>query len=179
LLHASQLLECLEEVLLGTDRPGSAREEAPVSPSEPAKLPEGLRILLVEDNVINQKVAEQVLNKRLKANVEIAGNGVEALEALRRDDFDVVLMDCQMPEMDGFEATGRIRKDLTGVRNPAIPIIAMTARAMQGDREECLQAGMNDYIAKPIHAEALMATLARTLSDSNASTRPSAVSAGD
>jgi CheY-like chemotaxis protein len=164
-VRQSQLLECVQEVLLGAARETGVESSASDGPAETVEVPEGLRILLVEDNVVNQKVAQQVLTKRLGAHVQLAGNGVEALAVLRRDDFDIVLMDCQMPEMDGFEATRRIREDTNGVRNPTVPIIAMTARAMQGDREECLMAGMDDYIAKPIHAEALLAVLGRNLAD--------------
>jgi len=119
------------------------------------------RILLVEDNLVNQKVAEGILS-RLGHLVEVVGNGQLALEALARSDYDAVLMDCQMPVMDGFTAT-RLLRTAGKVRNPAVPVIAMTAHAMQGDREECLAAGMDDYIAKPISEKAIRAVLARTL----------------
>ena len=119
------------------------------------------RILLVEDNQVNQKVAEGILS-RLGHLVEVVGNGEQALAALERSDYDVVLMDCQMPVMDGFTAT-RLLRTSNHVRNPAVPVIAMTAHAMQGDREECLAAGMDDYVAKPICEKLLRAALARTL----------------
>ncbi len=111
------------------------------------------RILLAEDNVINQKVAVHML-KRNGHKVSVANNGREALRALNKDRFDLILMDVQMPEMDGFEATASIRKKekKTGFH---IPVIAMTAHAMKGDRERCIEAGMDDYIAKPIKAKEL------------------------
>jgi len=110
---------------------------------------------------VNQKVAEGILS-RLGHLVEIVGNGQLALEALGRSNYDLVLMDCQMPVMDGFTATQRLRSSSTAI-NPAIPVIAMTAHAMQGDREQCLAAGMNDYIAKPISEKEVRAALARTM----------------
>jgi len=115
-----------------------------------------LRILLVEDVVVNQKVARQML-QRLGYRADVANNGQEALESLRRQSYQVVFMDVQMPEMDGLEATRRIRAAGALAYQPWI--IAMTAHAMQGDREQCLQAGMNDYISKPIRAEALVQAL--------------------
>ena len=132
--------------------------------SETAVVDEDLppqRILLVEDNLVNQKVAEGILS-RLGHLVEVVGNGQLALEALGRSNYDLVLMDCQMPVMDGFTATQRLRTSST-VINPAIPVIAMTAHAMQGDREQCLAAGMNDYIAKPISEKEIRAALARAM----------------
>jgi len=115
------------------------------------------RILLVEDNATNQVLALALLKKH-GFRADVAGNGREAIEALARADYDLVLMDCQMPEMDGFEATRRIRSTAP-VRNPRVPIIAMTANAMQGDRELCLATGMNDYIAKPIQSGQLAVVL--------------------
>jgi CheY-like chemotaxis protein/HPt (histidine-containing phosphotransfer) domain-containing protein len=115
-----------------------------------------LRILLAEDNVINQKLALRILNK-LGYRADIASNGAEALEALRRQSYDAILMDLQMPEMDGLEATRRIRDLYRG--SPSPRIIALTASAMQGDRERCLAAGMDDYIAKPIRVEELRRAL--------------------
>ena len=88
-------------------------------------------------------------------DADVAADGVEALEALARDEYDLVLMDCQMPRMDGYEATSRIRSRNSKVRDHDIPIIAMTANAMRGDREKCLKAGMNGYVSKPIAAERL------------------------
>ncbi|NES04097.1 MAG: PAS domain S-box protein [Okeania sp. SIO2F4] len=115
-----------------------------------------LRILVAEDVVVNQKVALLVL-ERLGYRADVANNGLEALEALRRQNYDIVFMDVQMPEMDGLEATRRICQIFPEAKRPWI--IAMTAHAMRGDREECLEAGMNDYISKPVRVEALIKAL--------------------
>ncbi len=116
-----------------------------------------LRILLAEDSLVNQKLAVGLLNKK-GHHVTVASNGREALAALERDKFDVILMDVQMPELDGLETTATIRK-LEADSGERIPIIAMTAHAMQGDRQRCLDAGMDDYIAKPIRSKVLYETL--------------------
>lgn len=160
-LRQSQLRECLSIVL--------GREEKP-----PASVASGLvtrhtvsetkkrqaQILLVEDNVTNQLVASKILQK-LGYRADIAANGREALAALHGTPYDLVLMDCQMPEMDGFEATRRIRESST--LNTKVPVIAMTAFAMKGDRERCLDAGMDDYLSKPVQVSELAAVLERWL----------------
>jgi CheY-like chemotaxis protein len=122
-----------------------------------------LRILLAEDNLVNQRLATRILQKR-GHEVVVAANGSEALAALERGVFDVVLMDVQMPELGGFEATAAIRKKeaLEGLHR-RIPIIAITAYAMSGDRERCLEAGMDHYIAKPIRAEELIDAVNRVI----------------
>ncbi len=119
-------------------------------------------ILVVEDNLVNQQVVMHIL-EGLGYRVDLAGNGLEALQALATTPFDLVLMDCQMPEMDGFEATRAIRDNSSKVLDHAIPIIALTAGAMQGDRDQVLAVGMDDYLTKPINYEALAQTLARWL----------------
>ncbi|NOZ08584.1 MAG: response regulator [FCB group bacterium] len=126
--------------------------------NETAKPSASIKILLAEDNLINQKVAVKILGN-MGFKTKIAENGVEAIRMLGNEEFDLVLMDVQMPELDGLSATRQIRSGTSTVLNPEIPIIAMTANAMKGDREKCLQAGMNDYIAKPIDPEKLKHTL--------------------
>jgi len=116
----------------------------------------GSKILLVEDNFINQQVAEEIL-KSAEVILEIASNGKDAIDAVRNNSFSAVLMDIQMPGMDGYETTKRIRESED---NP-LPIIAMTAHAMKGDREKCIEAGMNDYVTKPIDTVQLYITLAK------------------
>lgn len=117
-----------------------------------------LRILLAEDNVINQKVAIHLL-ERIGYRADVAANGIEVLDALKRSPYDVVLMDVQMPDMDGIEATRRIHQDYPEEKRPWI--IAMTANAMQGDRDKCLNAGMDDYVTKPIRRDRLVEALNR------------------
>jgi CheY-like chemotaxis protein len=120
-----------------------------------------LRILLAEDNHVNQKLASRILEKQGHV-VEVAPDGAKALEMLDKQNFDLVLMDAQMPVMDGFEATAAIRR-LEEHTRAHIPIIAMTAHAMVGDRQRCLQAGMDGYIAKPVHADDLFETIETVL----------------
>jgi len=122
-----------------------------------------LHILLAEDNAVNQRLAVRLLEKR-GHTVMAVGNGQEALDALLHQHFDLVLMDVQMPEMDGFEATAAIREheQYSGSR---MPIIAMTAHAMQGDRERCLAAGMDDYVVKPMKPADLYAAIERLWQD--------------
>jgi signal transduction histidine kinase/DNA-binding response OmpR family regulator len=142
-----------------------SQETADMTAPEPRTnaSPRRLRVLVAEDSVVNQTLAIRLLERR-GHTVEVASNGAQALAALDTQHFDVVLMDVQMPGMDGIEATASIRaqEQLTGGH---IPIIAMTAHVMQGDRERCLEAGMDDYVSKPIQAEALFATLERLLPD--------------
>jgi len=121
-----------------------------------------VRILLAEDNITNQQVALGIL-KKLGLRADAVADGSEAVRSLETIPYDLVLMDVQMPEMDGFEATRRIRDPGSAVLNHAVPIIAMTAHAMQGDRERCLDAGMDDYVTKPISHEALADALDRWL----------------
>ncbi|MBS1872476.1 MAG: response regulator [Acidobacteria bacterium] len=130
------------------------------SVSTPAELRSAVRILLVEDNPVNQEVATGVLSG-LGYKADIAENGVKALEALRGRDYDLVLMDCQMPEMDGYETCRRIRSAATPAHIRAIPVIAMTASARDGEYDRCLQAGMNDHVPKPIDPALLDYTIGR------------------
>ncbi|HEV8713850.1 MAG TPA: response regulator, partial [Candidatus Binatia bacterium] len=120
------------------------------------------RILLVEDNRVNQILARRLLEKQ-GCEIEIAGTGQEAVSAWERNSFDLIFMDCHMPDMDGYEATRRIRTFERERSLPPTRIVAMTANAMEGDREACLQAGMDDYLAKPVTPEALIEKLKRNL----------------
>jgi len=131
-----------------------------MAPVESAASPGAVRgdVLLAEDNLVNQRVAERLLQK-LGYRVVVVGNGEEAVAAASQATFDAILMDCQMPVMDGFEATSAIRAMETA--ETRVPIIAITAEALAGDRERCLRAGMDDYLSKPVRAEQLQATLAR------------------
>ncbi len=129
------------------------------------------RILLAEDNSINQRVALAML-ARLGHRADVVANGREVLVALARAPYDLVLMDCQMPEMDGYEAARAIRSAGPELFNPAVPIVALTANALIGDRERCLAAGMNDYLTKPIVARELAECLARQLASTSASAVP-------
>jgi signal transduction histidine kinase/CheY-like chemotaxis protein/HPt (histidine-containing phosphotransfer) domain-containing protein len=146
-----------------------ALDELTRVPSEPAPAPArdagprlacSMRILVAEDNLVNQRVTTHLLRK-LGAEVRCVGNGMEALRALRDEAYDLVLMDCQMPEMDGYEATRRIRAGVNGNLGSAIPIIALTAHALASDRDKCIAAGMNDYVSKPIDAARLHEALTR------------------
>jgi CheY-like chemotaxis protein len=147
---------------LSVSGPASAALGPPVGPV-PAQSPDRqliprLRILLAEDNPVNQRVARGILEKQ-GHRVTVVGNGFETLQALDQHSFDIVLMDVQMPEMDGLEAAAAIRRKEGGASR--MPLIAMTAHAMTGDRERCLAAGMDGYIAKPIHARELLDLLAQ------------------
>jgi len=119
-----------------------------------------LRVLLAEDNTVNQRVASRMLQK-LGCRVEVVANGLEAVEEIRHGPYDLILMDCQMPEMDGFAATETIRRDEGPDQH--VPIIAMTAGAMPGDRERCIAAGMDGYLPKPVTPDRLADTIARWL----------------
>jgi PAS domain S-box-containing protein len=152
-IKASQLFEALTGVLGRTAAQAAA---APVPAARKPELP-SLRILVAEDNAVNQKLTLLLLEK-MGYGADLASNGLEALDALRRDRYDVVLMDVEMPVMDGLEASRSIHLEWPERERPRI--IAMTANAMQGDRETCLAAGMDDYLSKPIHADQLAAALA-------------------
>ena len=121
-----------------------------------------MRILLAEDNITNQMVLRAILQK-LGLYSDAVANGAEAIKALETINYDLVLMDVQMPEMGGIEATSLIRRAQSKVKNHQVPVIALTARAMRGDREECLAAGMDDYIAKPVTPVALVRVLEKWL----------------
>ena len=163
-VHRDLLRRTLARVLALPVEEGPSVEEvppaeeaaAPASPTSPA-VTLSRRVLVVEDNPVNQLVARRFLEK-LGCSVDLAANGLEALDRLDQSAYDLVFMDCQMPELDGYETTGRIRRRPADTR---LPIVAMTAEAMVGDRERCLAAGMDDYITKPVNQERLRATLDR------------------
>jgi two-component system sensor histidine kinase/response regulator len=150
----SQLLDTLAVVM---GKPGAAAVEPPEQEPLPALFLEGVRILLVEDNPVNQQVVRKILEKAGCA-VDAAGDGQAALDALERAAYDLVVMDVQMPVMDGFEATAAIRSD---DRWKALPVVAMTAHALQGDRDRCLAAGMTDYIPKPVDTKQMFDVITR------------------
>jgi len=156
-LKPTQLFESLVRVVSGAARPAAKTPSGPakLDPKLAARLP--LRVLLCDDNAINQKVALRLL-QQMGYRPDVAGDGVEALAQLDRQSYDLIFMDVMMPEMDGLEATRQIRerqKDRAQFPNYKTPIIviAMTASAMQGDREKCIAAGMDDYLAKPVRPE--------------------------
>jgi signal transduction histidine kinase/CheY-like chemotaxis protein len=121
---------------------------------------DGLSVLVAEDNAVNQTIIQAML-KQLGHVVTLTANGRDALDALAREDFDLVLMDCNMPVLDGLEATRLLRIGAAGVRDARIPVIALTANAMEGDREQCLAAGMTDFLAKPVSIAALRQSIER------------------
>ena len=156
-VHPSRLYDTLTSILSGHHLSSADSAMTPPSIFDPAmarRLP--LHILLAEDHITNQKLALYTLEK-LGYRADVASNGLDVLEALERQEYDVILMDIQMPEMDGLEATRIIRGRLAGFRQPRI--IAMTANVTTADREACFDAGMNDYLAKPIRIEELVAAL--------------------
>ena len=184
-VRKDQMRACLE-IVMGLDPAEGQEQNLPLVTQysiKECKPKQAARILVADDHTVNQQLAIMML-ERMGHQVDVVANGVEAVEAVNRKTFDVVLMDCQMPEMDGYAATQEIRRrEALSVRGEAeyrengeassegrdtryerrIPIIAMTANAMPGDREKCLEAGMDDYVAKPIKPEELAAALDRWL----------------
>jgi CheY-like chemotaxis protein/HPt (histidine-containing phosphotransfer) domain-containing protein len=156
-IKASQLYNALMAAI-GAE-PAGAEDVADPRPSRAVGARAQLRVLLVEDNAVNQQLALRMLDK-LGHRAELAVNGLEALEALRGQPYDVVLMDVEMPEMDGLEASRCINREWPAGERPRI--IAMTANAMQGYRDVCLAAGMDDYLSKPIHVDELAQALDRS-----------------
>ncbi|RPI74297.1 MAG: response regulator, partial [Desulfobacteraceae bacterium] len=156
-IKGSQLYQCFETILNKTPDDENKKTQKPFVTRHdiPKNGKQEIRILLAEDNPINQKLALRLIAK-FGFHADAVFNGKEAVKALQKASYDLVLMDIEMPEMDGFEATQTIRNPKSQVIKPSTPIIAMTAHALQGDRERCLKAGMNDYIAKPIQPDQLL-----------------------
>jgi CheY-like chemotaxis protein len=161
-VRQSELLSTLATVFASRNerRPTQAKKERRVYPAPKPTVPlfdgHAPRVLVVEDNVINQRIAARLL-QNLGCTVDVVANGREAVEMIEGIAYDIVFMDVHMPEMDGFAATGEIRHG--GGPHDSVPIVAMTANVMSGDRERCLAAGMNDYLSKPVRAEDLQRVL--------------------
>ncbi|MEX0820587.1 MAG: response regulator [Rhodothermales bacterium] len=168
------LHDVIADTLVRRKEPNTAVPASNDAP-DPMKEVPGLRVLLAEDNPVNQKVAVRMLSK-LGFEADVAGNGVEALEMLETDQYDVVLMDIMMPQMDGIEATRQIIERIPKERRPRV--IALTANAMRGDRERCLEAGMDDYLAKPLRVDRLKEVLGDCIPLA-AQAEPAAASAGN
>jgi CheY-like chemotaxis protein len=152
----SDLYNCLVTAVgLKASEPGDPTPKMVTRHTTKENQKHNVRILLAEDNKVNQVVAIKTL-KKMGYTADTASNGKEAVKALQEKTYDMVLMDVQMPEMDGFEATKTIRNPVSQVRNHEIPIIAMTAHAMKEDRQRCLDNGMDDYTSKPINRKDLL-----------------------
>ncbi len=157
-LRLHQLLDELLHVINARPRPADGSDE---DGNDANRLPANMRVLLAEDNAVNQKVAARMLEK-MGVRVDVANNGLEAVRMCLQFRYDLVLMDCQMPEMDGYAATREIRRLQALSASPrGVPVIALTANTLEGDRDRCLEAGMNDFLGKPIRQQDLLATLLR------------------
>ena len=143
--------------------PATGLEDSTGQQQDITAFPDGIRVLMAEDNVVNQKVAISMLKKIGIQHIDVARDGREAVSMNSIQTYDLILMDCQMPQMSGYEATGVIRQQEREQQLPPIPIIAMTANAMTEDREKCLAAGMDDYLSKPVKTQELQKTLAHWL----------------
>jgi PAS domain S-box-containing protein len=176
LIKPVQPSELLDAILSAVSKPVGIQESSPAKPNVSGEGMRAMKVLLAEDNAVNRKLATALLEKWGHA-VVVAENGREVLEALERESVDLVLMDVQMPEMDGFHAIRAIRtkEKTTGAH---LPIIALTAHAMQGDRERCLEVGADDYVSKPIRTSELLAAMDR-LRNPQAGPRPAARPAAD
>jgi len=151
-----QILHHLDAALEASEEP-VAVPELPIATSAPQ--PKGIKVLLVEDNRVNRKLAMLIL-ERVGCQVDVAMDGAEGVEKYKAGNYQAIFMDCQMPVMDGYEATRTIR-ELEAGKSSHIPIIAVTANAMKGDREKCLECGMDDYISKPILPTDLQSAVSR------------------
>jgi CheY-like chemotaxis protein/HPt (histidine-containing phosphotransfer) domain-containing protein len=158
-IRRSSLFESLGSILAGGESPDLSGDAGSVQPLD---VTQGRKILLVEDNAVNQQVTSALLQK-YGCEVEVANNGKEALEHIKAGHYDLVFMDCQMPVMDGFEATRQIRKHEQDHALATTPIIALTANALDADREACLASGMDDFLVKPVRATTIVAVFERYL----------------
>jgi PAS domain S-box-containing protein len=156
-----ELQDCMSQAKEAAEQ-ACEQKDLPVTVVQDGHRPENYRILLVEDDYVNQRVMDTMLRK-MGYRTGLAANGKEALDLLAAETFDLILMDCSMPVLDGYLSTEKIREPTNGVKNSEMPIIALTARAMQGDREKCLKAGMNDYLPKPVRFDELTTVLNRWL----------------
>ncbi|HTH47441.1 MAG TPA: response regulator, partial [Candidatus Limnocylindria bacterium] len=171
-VRQSDLGDCIARVLAGHGGTVPEKEPPSVPPSPaPATAPRPLRVLLAEDNPVNQRLSQLQL-KKLGYQCDVAGNGIEVLEALQRQAYDLILMDCQMPELDGYETAQRLRANprLAPYNRQPVRIVALTADAMDRNREKCEAAGMNGYLTKPVRLELLLAALAEAEQDLHAGT---------
>jgi CheY-like chemotaxis protein len=159
------LLRTLQEL----NQDSTARKSSPSTARGAGSMKSGCRVLVADDNAVNRMLVMHLLRK-MGATIHSVANGFEALQALREDDFDVVLMDCQMPEMDGYETTRLLRRPETLCKNRDVPVIALTANALATDREKCIAAGMTDYLSKPVNRESLEQALLRALNPDGAGT---------
>jgi two-component system sensor histidine kinase/response regulator len=163
-VNRSDLLTTLQRLLDRHPDRVENQEPAPEVPAAPAPAPElsvGLKVLLAEDNPVNQRLARRLLEKA-GHSVEVAWNGQQAIDLAGQQEFDVIVMDVQMPEVDGFQATAAIREREVASGLPRVPIIAMTAHALAGDRERCLDAGMDGYVSKPLDPARMMVEISRS-----------------
>jgi CheY-like chemotaxis protein len=152
--------ELYDAIVGAINGPRASFADEPAGPAGATSHHAGVRVLVAEDNQINQLVISSLLERR-GFDVDIAADGQEAVDKNARNHYAAIFMDCQMPQLDGYEATGEIRRRQSAQRH--VPIIAMTAHTMKGDREKCLRAGMDDYIGKPVRSEALDQVLERIL----------------
>ncbi len=160
----SALLEATVQVMQQKHQPLTHQNSPKKQEQTASTFSDSVRILLVEDNIVNQKVALSMLKKIGLTNVAVADDGEIAVSMTEANEYDLVLMDCQMPKMSGYEATGNIRQREQSNQLPRMPILAMTANAMAGDREKCLASGMDDYLTKPIKVELLKERITHWLS---------------
>jgi PAS domain S-box-containing protein len=175
-VRADELQIAILAALGGKSLSDRAAAAEAASPQLPKAGPGRLRILLAEDNTVNQRVALHMLERAGHSTV-VVGDGREALDALSRERFDLVLMDVQMPDIDGLEAT-RVIRNKEALAGGHLPIVAMTAHAMKGDRERCLEAGMDDYLSKPVRKSELLRVIESTLSKAGTDSRPLSAPAG-